>query len=290
MYEKLYGADAARFLAVVRPVVTELSRTASRYSFMNPTTFTQLCERDFKQGMKVYWEEMLARAHLAGATSMIRSYRWCEGMTSAYESNLFLPFCASFRALLESAADSYHALNGVAITLAENHKIIEEALAGRCEVACISNELEDTLIHFAYARKPPKGVEVPASHIAKTVADYLKPLKGAPSGDIKELYAELCQFTHPAAHSVHYMLAPEDDDESFVFTAHIDKERIEQYAKDHQSFFLYLFMLAFNAPVLVLKILRSFEIPSFHVRFLESVDLGGIPAWQRIEKLLNRGR
>jgi hypothetical protein len=53
-----------------------------------------------------------------------------------------------------------------------------------------------------------------------------------------------------------------------------------------QSLLPHLFMLAFNAPVLVLKVLRTFDVPRFHMQYLDSVDLGDIPAWQKIEKLL----
>lgn len=46
-------------------------------------------------------------------------------------------------------------------------------------------------------------------------------------------------------------------------------------------------MLAFNTPMLVLKALLHFHLPSYHVRFLEFVDLDGVPAWQKGEKILN---
>ncbi len=207
-------------------------------------------------------------------------------MNSAYEAGLFLPFCASLRAFLESAVDTFHGLNGVALSLAENRTIIKRALGGQCEGVYISSELENILIHFAYAHKPPKGAEVPATYVAKTMADYLKLIKSAPYGDITQLYAELCQFTHPAAHSVHYMLEAPDDD-TLLFRGNIDKQLIEGYAKDRQSYFPVLFMLAFNTPMLVLKVLLHFNLPSYHLRFLKSVDLGGVPAWQKVENILN---
>lgn len=52
------------------------------------------------------------------------------------------------------------------------------------------------------------------------MADYLKLIKSAPYGDITQLYAELCQFTYPAVHSVHYVLEAPDDD-TLLFRAHV---------------------------------------------------------------------
>lgn len=132
-HENIYGPEATRFMAVVRALVEDICRTSWRYTFMNLAAFDELCKRDSQTGMKVYWDEMLARAHLAATTSLVRSYRWLEGMKSAYEAGLFLPFCVSLRAFLESAVDTFHGLNGVALSLAENHMLIKRAIGGQCE-------------------------------------------------------------------------------------------------------------------------------------------------------------
>jgi hypothetical protein len=283
-HQILYGDEGERFLDLVLPLVSELRSTQVRYSIMDTQKFHALLNGDMQSALHVYWHEILGRAHLAAAASCIRSFRWCEGMSAAYTAKTFLPYCASFRGLVESLADTYDALNGVAIMLAENHGAIEGALAKTTTVPTVSQELENALIHFAYAHKPPKGVEVPATHIAKTVVDYLKPLTKNESLDVRQLYSELCQYTHPAAHSVHYMLVHENQD-SFVLVGDHDQVRIEKFAEASRHFFPSLFMLAFNAPMLVLKVLRSFAVPDYHVGFTDKVDLTDIPAWRRISKL-----
>jgi hypothetical protein len=286
-YATLFGNEGERFLNLVVPLVSELRAKQVRYSIMSTREFETLLGRDMPGGMKVYWLEILGRAHFAAAASVIRSFRWCEGMCAAYDAKVFLPYCASLRGLVESVADTYDALNGVAVSLAENHAAIDAAVRGCSTIPTLSGDLEDALIHFAYAHKPAKGVDVPTSHIAKTVADYLKPLAGGPSGDVKGLYGELCQFTHPAAHSVQYMCVHEDES-SFVLVGDHDEIRIEGFAKSHANFFPSLFMLAFNAPVLLLKVLSTLPVPPYHVEFVRNLDLGEIPAWRKISQLLGR--
>ena len=104
--ESLFGAEGAVLLDVVAKIVRSLVTTPVRYTVMEVDHYLRLLKRDIAAGMKVYWEEMLGRAHLAAATSMIRSFRWCEGMRVTYDARLFLPYCASFRGLIESVADT----------------------------------------------------------------------------------------------------------------------------------------------------------------------------------------
>ena len=127
------------------------------------------------------------------------------------------------------------------------------------------------MIHFSYAHKPPKGSVVPSAQVAKTVADYLKTLATGDSGEVKALYAELCQFTHPAAHSVQYMMIHESEN-SMVLVGNHEEVRIEAYAEKHKNIFPWLLMYAFNPSAMVLKVLRSFEVTDYHVRSVEQLD------------------
>lgn len=281
----VFGPKGADFLSLVEKVVRELDSRPTRYTILDVDSFRAVASRDLSAGMVIYWSEMLGRAHLAAVTSMIRSYRWCAGMEASHQAKLFLPYCACFRGLVESVADTYDALNGVAITLAENCSPIDQALRGEAECGLVCKELEDALIHFSYAHKPTKGAAVPNNQIAKTVADYLKPLTNGAAGDLKALYAELCQFTHPAAHSVQYMMIHENQSTMVLLSEH-EQVRIDAYAERHQAVFPSLLMLAFNAPVLVLKVLRSFDVPDYHVESVAGLDLSDIPIWKRISGLL----
>ena len=107
------------------------------------------------------------------------------GWPCAIRATFFLPFCASFRALIESAADGYDALSNVASTLAEYREIVNQSLQGKAEQPVLAVELEDQLIHFSHARKLSKRDASPLSHKAKPTADYVRSLEKA---DLPRLY------------------------------------------------------------------------------------------------------
>lgn len=285
--EKIFGKDGARFLACLQPLISELIASRTRYAYMKPEVFKELALRDTSQAMATYWSEMLGRAHLAAVTSIIRTYRWAQGMASSHKAGLYLPYCASFRGLLESVADTHDSLQSVALTLAKNHDTISLALAGQSSVAMISSELEDTLIHYAYARKIEKGFTAPATHIAKTAADYLKTIAAFAPFDVKALYAELCQLAHPAAQTVHYMLDVLSADES-VLNASRESELIEHFASMHATAFPWTLMYGFNSSILVLKVLNHFDNKNYHVAVVNRMEPDGMPAWTKIESILSK--
>lgn len=284
-YEIIFGKEGALFLQNTEAVVGFLSATPVEYKIMGNAEYQALLRKDNKQAMKVYWEELIGRAHMAAATAMIRSFRWCQGMASGYESGLFLPYCASFRGLVESVADTYDALNNVAVTIAENSVRINESLNKTAAIASLCGDLENQLIHFAFAHKPKKGQVVPHTHVAKTVADYLRPLVLSGFDGLQELYAELCQYTHPAAHSVHYLLA-EPSPDSFVLYGEHEDLRIKSFAEQHAGVFPYLLMLGFNSALLLLKVLRHINTPAFQVPVVDKLDAENIPAWISISSFL----
>ena len=103
--EKIFGADGSQFMRFALKLIEDFEGDSTTYTYMPPTEFDSLMRNDWKSGTKVYWEEMLGKAHLAAAASIIRAYRWSDGMVACYSNSLFLPFCACFRALIESTAD-----------------------------------------------------------------------------------------------------------------------------------------------------------------------------------------
>lgn len=280
--ENLFGAHGARVIEVTRILVEDFEQHPVQYHYMEPEEYRRLIHEDWKRGAKVYWEETLGRAHFAAATSIIRAYRWCAGMSAAYSHGLFLPFCASFRSLIESTADGYHALSHVASTLAECKSLVNPILQLNAPTNVIAQELEDVLIHFSHARKLSKGEVAPQSHNAKTAADYVKGLEQHVSG-VYECYSKLCQFTHPAALSVGHLLAPLSSSSFVLFPAH-DESRIEGLIEAYKQLVVPLFMFAFNPGALVLRVLLHFEAPQFHSRAIANMDLRGVPAWPKYAK------
>jgi hypothetical protein len=47
---------------------------------MSAERFEVIAKEDWLEGQRVYWLEMLHRAHFAASTSLIRTARWIDGM------------------------------------------------------------------------------------------------------------------------------------------------------------------------------------------------------------------
>ena len=117
-------ATTAAFLA--RPEVVWASEQLSplhselrnfTYRVLDVEAFEVLLRHDSRRGQRIYWLELLYRAHLAAATTMLRQDRWLNA-AAATNANC-LGFAAAFRGLLESAADASFSLRFVPRYIAE---------------------------------------------------------------------------------------------------------------------------------------------------------------------------
>ncbi|MEJ5377873.1 MAG: hypothetical protein WHX93_14960 [bacterium] len=173
-FKSAIDPDATRFIEMIDQL--GVASWSTRYSFFPKDKYEALIKADLGRAMEIYWNEILARAHLASATAILRSRQWIEAMRVAAMTPNLLSFAASFRGLLESAADSSTALRSVALTLARDHPHVLLALAGKARSQIIlAPELEETLIHYAYARHLTKAElkAAPQSHKALKVRDYI---------------------------------------------------------------------------------------------------------------------
>ncbi|WP_198291713.1 hypothetical protein, partial [Pseudomonas asplenii] len=195
---------------VYPPIIQDLLECSynKKYKFLNLDDFKLLSGSDSNY---VYWIEILYRSHWAATSNLIRHDRWYE---LCYNSSIISPnyiaFCSGLRGLLECATDTYDALGGVPLTLAQASSYIEDALLRRpISKILFSEELEDRLIHFSYARKLNKQENAPKSHEAKTASYYIAQLDSVDL-PLKNLYAELCQVVHPAYQSTAWLVGSED--------------------------------------------------------------------------------
>ena len=74
--KKVFGSDGAQFINLTGTLIEAIEKEPSIYTYMAPDEFSSLIETDWKAGTKIYWEELLVRAHLAAVASIIRAYRW----------------------------------------------------------------------------------------------------------------------------------------------------------------------------------------------------------------------
>jgi len=154
-------------------------------------TFTGIAERN-----QVYWREILFRAHFAACTGMLRLNEWLHGSQRAIVDGNVLMLAAGIRGFLEACADTFQGFSDVAPTLADCHTVVRRAINGELsEQVALAPELENTLIHFSYARKLSPG-EGPALHSAATAKDCVSVLsESAP--DVVDVYHTLCDSLTP---------------------------------------------------------------------------------------------
>lgn len=178
-----------------------LKGLATRYSFMDVGEYTELLSSDVSEGMCVYWSETLERAHIGAVTAIMRSRSWLLAALSASEDKNALAFSASFRGLLESAADTTTAFIGTPMTLAHYYPVITDALSGRATTIATSPELEDELIHYSHGRyiKRSERATTPQFHQARSTHEYLKVFENLNAEKVAQCYRFLCDLTHPGA-------------------------------------------------------------------------------------------
>lgn len=279
----VFGPNGPLLFKAVRTVMRALEHAPVRYKYISFEDHAVLMGNDLSEGVRVQTVELLYHAHFAAVATLVRACRWAEGCLAAYSNNLFLPFCASARGLLEAVGDSFDALPQVPFTLAQNHLTIKSALAKKLPPPLINyKEIEDVLLHFSQAKRVEKGrkAEVPDYVPAKLPSAYTKPLEAYEPGGFYAWYQELCELSHPASDSVCYLLLPEDDGR-VSFHPSIDRERIQAHIANHQQRLAELFRLSQIPALVMLRVLSHIGPPELRVSTLGDIDIGHIPLWKK---------
>lgn len=121
---RVFGEDGASFVPFIYDFASQMR--GFRYKFMPISEFQEL--HDMSRAMEIYWSEILQRAHMAAATSIMRTQRWLEGILWAADQPNIFSFAATFRGLIESASDTNDALAQASMSLASYRQIIQTAL------------------------------------------------------------------------------------------------------------------------------------------------------------------
>lgn len=256
---------------------------AYQYYYMPAAEFDLLA--DVGQRMRVYWFEILERAHCSAITALIRLERWLEAMRGAAELENFLGFASCVRGLVESAADTRYALGDVPGGLAATFAYSYGAVHGKAISVALAPDLENDLIHFLYGRRLKSGEEAPESHTAKRMKEYLNALQEESTGPLHDCYAELCNITHPAAHSVLYLLEKRASG-AICFRSDPDGAAIHDLCARSRSVITYAVSEALTYPLVILRILNRFALAELRTLEAEEISLEHVAVWNEIEHLL----
>jgi hypothetical protein len=243
--------------------------------------------KDIAAGMRIYYLEILYRAHFAAATSLLRSHRWVSGILSSAQQGNLHAFAASFRGFLEAAADTHHSLNVTCTSLADCHSVIRKAMAGKLQELIFAPDLEERLIHFTHARRLEKKAVAPESHKAEAAAKYLATLNESGDGRVLECYGALCELTHPAASSIMCFTDVNDDGTLFKLVPDGSPKLIDEFCGDYSDIMLRIMALGIMPPLLQLKVLNHIGPAPLRTPLVERLPLASRPVWldlrQRLE-------
>lgn len=270
------------FLNLAKDIETKVDLEKYVYTIHDTEYFENTISSDAASFQRVYWEEILQRAHWAGLSSLLRNMQWLKGASSAIQSNNLLLFTANLRCLIESSGDNLLSLLNVPATLADNYLNISKCLKGEIDGKTLysSRELEEILIHFSYARKISEEEKrlqgkMPKYQNAKPASEYLKWLDNKiDNGPIANLYSILCQFAHPAAHSIQYLFQTTFDNEKyqFIYSKKADSDYIEWILREYDNEIIKSLHCGFNPGILTLKTLNYFDYELTKTLYVDEIN------------------
>lgn len=281
----VFGEQSKVYGLIVNDIVSDLAK--DRYNFEDLGEFEQNA-LDAGTGRdhagRVYWTEMLYRAHMSSVAAVFRTTRWIEVAIREHDAGSLYGCAAACRSLIESAGDIGLSLGPVAHTLARIKDKVKAEISGRAsEPMLISKELEDSLIHFTHARKIAKAEEAPDSHKAMQSFKYIDYVDQMKISGVKDFYARLCEIVHPAAESVSVTFVPEGD--AWIVDPRNESAVLEKLLAERRSTLSGVVMASYNAPLLILKTLHSFDLFT-KLTGLRKYRFDDIPEWNRVDALL----
>ena len=277
----LLGAGAAG----LNTLLDSFAEAATRRSYRIMPLSESALISDPAERNRVYWQEILFRAHFGACTGLMRLREWLRGSERAFADANVLMLAAGLRGFLEAAADTFHSFSDVAPTLADCHVIVRKAISGKlADQMALAPELESMLIHFAYARKlrPEEG---PALHSAATAKDTVSILlESAPKA--VDMYGALCQYTHPAAQSIFRFAGDIEHADTVTFDPGVGPNKIGEIVELSREVGQVALVLGVGPLVLTLKVLNAFAFPPVATPWADRVSLHFSDIWRDIEKRL----
>lgn len=244
-------------------IVSESSGIKYTAMFLEPNV-AALTSNDpyewYQEVHSTYVRGILERSHLACITSLARTSRWLSSTVSSLDDGNALAFSCSLRGLLESSSDSFYLLQNLFPSLKSVSKYMYVALKHPRDLRnqfLNFESLENLLIHYTYAKHWKKGEEPLPHHRNKPNAEYIQCLESFGVSGLSDLYAELCQLTHPAHPSVFCFV--DETDETLTFNPNRDLLVIEDILNRYQTSITHLVQYPLNSALMVLSLLHRLE-------------------------------
>lgn len=228
------------------------------YNYTAPEDFLKI--DSIEEMQLVYWSEIIQRMHVCAATSIKRVKKWFDAVSNAYDAENYYGFCAALRGLVEACADTFYTTSKIIEPICANFSAVEIALNGHAKKVIFAEQIENELIHYVFARKLAKSEkdQVPNDHEAKHVRTYLYAIKDQ---EVLDLYAELCQVSHPSNTSLLPFLHFTDDHSLIFHQEQVDKLLNDNLLKRHKKAILSASQMAVLPAICILKLINEFHAP-----------------------------
>ena len=281
-----FQSDLKFYTDIINSISENISNV--NYYFMDDDLFTKhakdgtLTLNDIN---RICAQEILFRAHLASVAAIYRSCRWLEGAKEAKISGNAFTWTSAVRGFIEGCGDTIYSLLQIPTTLAMINRELNECLNGEMLHGLYDfGEIEKPLVHFTHARRGAKkdfeGGDNRSDHShleAKPSFKYIGEAVNTKIADeLPSLYKTLCEVVHPASASVLHIF--QDTPNGMCFNCLGQSQLILKIEEDHEKAILSLPQVAFNLPLLILRVLQEFPI------FEKHKELSGIRFDNRISK------
>ena len=264
-----------------------ISQDEWKYSFMPEHEFVGLDDAALQA--KIYWTEMLSRAHIVCLVSLFKAARWLEAIDNAYGN--YFGFCSALRGFLESCADAFYTVRGVPLTIGRDYFVIAQTLELNSQVFIVHEKLENSLLHFIQATRLSKEQkdQFPKAFNAKQIQEYLQTIDDE-TGSIKHLYSHLCGITHPSCDATKAFLFLHKG-ETIVCSDSKAYERklCNTVANACKEPIEYLFGAFMGNQYCTLNLLNQFPIKSLYTT-LETAAIEGHPCWTEIQNEIEESK
>lgn len=281
----IFGEKSKVYGLIINDIAPDLVKDSYSFEDLDEFKFNACdAETGRDHAGRIYWTEMLYRAHMASVAAIFRTTRWIEVAIREHEARSLYGCASACRSLIESAGDIGFSLAPVSHTLASIKDKVKAEITGRASgPLLISTELEDSLIHFTHARKVAKTEDLPASHKAMQSFKYIDYVDQMKIPGVKDLYARLCEIVHPAAESVSVTFVPKGA--TWIVDPLNENTVLQNLLAKAQGTLLGVVMASYNAPLLILKTLHSFDLFT-KISGLRKYSFDDIPEAKKVDALL----
>jgi hypothetical protein len=286
----IFGEATASHLHVLSLLLDGIG--SHQYAFMSAAQFDKVLKTDLREAMRIYWLEILYRAHFAACAALVRTNRWVSATLEQAQARNYTAFCAAYRGCLEASADCFHTFQSIPTMIADMHVVIRKAVVGEADRFVLFKKLEDELIHFTHARYVAKGEEVDEAHRAKVTKQYLDSLLGEAIPEGVECYRTLCDVTHPGIGSVRCYADgfKTETGAGYRFTSDQDELLISTFCEEYKRVSGRMIFAGVVPPAVALRILNEFPTRELHTPSVMRINIDNQPFWKQFSDQLKDPR